>query len=78
MVENWDDSICKPLKSILQSCLEIGKFPSEWEKANVDLIQKQGGMHILKNYRPISLLPYTAKFFERLLSNRMFDLFYRK
>ena len=29
MVKICDHSICKPLKLILQSCLESGKFPSE-------------------------------------------------
>ena len=29
MVKICDNSICKPLKLISQSCLESGKFPSE-------------------------------------------------
>ena len=29
MVKTCDDSICKPLKLIFQSCLETDKFPSE-------------------------------------------------
>ena len=40
MVKIYDDSICKPLKLIFQSCLESGKFPSEWKKANVVPIHK--------------------------------------
>ena len=32
MVKICDDSICKPLKLIFQSCLERGTFPSEWKK----------------------------------------------
>ena len=46
-----DDSICKPLKLILESCLESGKFPSKWKKANVVPIHKKGGKQILKNYQ---------------------------
>ena len=42
MVKICDNSICKPLKLILQSCLESGKFPSEWKKAIVVLIHKKG------------------------------------
>ena len=42
MVKICDDSICKPLKLMFQSCLESGKFPSEWKKANVVPIQKKG------------------------------------
>ena len=29
MIKNSDDSICKPLKLISQTCLESGKFPSK-------------------------------------------------
>ena len=46
-----DDSICKPLKLILESCLESGKFPNKWKKANVVPIHKKGGKQILKNYQ---------------------------
>ena len=30
-----DEYMCKPLGIILRSCLENGKFPSQWKKANV-------------------------------------------
>ena len=61
MVKIYDDSICKPLKLIFQSCLESGKFPSEWKKANVVPIHKKGDKQILKNYRPKSFLRITGK-----------------
>ena len=67
MVKICDDSICKPLKLIFQSCVESGKFPSEWKNANVLPIHKNRDKQILKNYRPISLLPITGKILERLL-----------
>ena len=75
MVKICDDSICKPLKLIFQSCLESGKFPSEWKKANVVPIHKKGDKQIVKNYRPISLLPITGTILERLLYDTMFEFF---
>ena len=75
MVKICDDSICKLLKLIFQSCLESDKFPSKWKKANVVPIHKKGDKQILKNYRPISLLPITGKILERLLCDRMFEFF---
>ena len=75
MVKICDDSICKPLKLIFQSCLESGKFSSKWKKANVVPIHKIGDKQILKNYRSISLLPITGKIRERLLYDRMFEFF---
>ena len=35
MLKICDESICKPLRIIFRPCLENGKFPSEWKKANV-------------------------------------------
>ena len=70
-----DTSICRPLKLIFQSCLENEKLPTEWKKANVVPVHKKGDKQILKNYRPISLLPIAGKIFERLLYDRMFESF---
>ena len=75
MIKICDTSICRPLQLIFQSCLESGKFPNEWKKANVAPVQKKGGKEILKNYRPISLLPIAGKIFERLFYDRMFEFF---
>ena len=60
-----DTSICRPLNLIFQSCLESGKFLIEWKNANVVPVHNIGGKKILKNYRPISLLPIAGKIFER-------------
>ena len=57
------------------SCLENGKFPTEWEKANVVPAHKKGDKQNLENYRPISLLPVAGKIFERILYNNMDEFF---
>ena len=75
MVKICDDSVCRPLKLTFQSCLESGKFPSEWKKSNVVPIHKKGDKQILKKYRPISLLPITGKILERLLYDTMSEFF---
>ena len=64
--------LCRPLKIIFQSCLESGKFPIEWKKANVVPVHKKGDKQRLKNCRTISLLPTAGKIFERLFYDRMF------
>ena len=43
--------------------------------ANVVPIHKKGDKQILKNYRPISLLPITGKILERLLYDTMSEFF---
>ena len=70
-----DTSICKPLELIFRSCLENGKFPAGWKKANVFPAHKKGDKQNLKNYRPISLLPVAGKIFERILYNKMLEFF---
>ena len=70
-----DDSLCGPLEFIFHSCIETGKFPSEWKKANVCPVHKKSDKQIIKNYRPISLLPICGKIFERLLYNKIFHFF---
>ena len=69
------NSIYKPLQLIFRSCIENGKFPSEWKKANDVLVHKKGNKQTLENYRPVSLLPICGKIFERLIYNSLFEFF---
>ena len=77
MLKLCGESIYKPLNLIFKSCLETGQFPSDWKKANVVPVFKKGDKQLLKNYRPISLLPIIGNIFERLLYNQMFEFFIR-
>ena len=42
MVKFCDASLCKPVDLMFKSCLESGKFPLEWKKANVVSAHKKG------------------------------------
>ena len=75
MTEMSDDSLCGPLALIFQWCFKNGKFPSEWKKANVVPTYRKNDKHLVKNYRPISLLPICGKIFERLIYNKLFHFF---
>ena len=66
-------SVCRPLQVIYKSCLERGKSPQEWKKANVVPVHKKNDKQLVKNYRPISLLLTCGKIFERILYNSLFD-----
>ena len=57
------ESILKPLELIFKSCLE-----------NVP-VHKRNNKQLIKNYRPISLLPVCGKILERLIYNKMFEFF---
>ena len=68
------EAICRPLNIIFKTCLNTGKFSSEWKKRNVVPIHKKDDKQNVKNYRPVSLLPTCGKIFERLIYNVMYDL----
>ena len=55
--------------------IKQGKFPAEWKKANVVPVHKKGDKRILKNYRPVSLVPICGKIFERLIYYNLFEYF---
>ena len=73
MIKLCDIEIVKPLYLIYMKCLENGRFPSSWKKANVLPIHKKENRQLKKNYRPISLLPICGKIFEKLI----FDAIYK-
>ena len=75
MVKVCGPSIYKPLEIIFNQCLETGVFPSEWKKGNIVPIHKKGDKQILRNYRPVSLLPICGKILERLMFNEIFEFF---
>ena len=77
MIKICGESILKPLELTfkLLTCLENGKFPNEWKKANVVPVHKRNNKQLIENYRPISLLPVCGKILERLIYNKMFEFF---
>ena len=72
MLKLCDKSIVKPLSIIFKNCKIKKTFPNLWKKANVVPIHKKGEKDLIKNYRPVSLLPIFGKFFERLIFNSLF------
>ena len=64
--------ICKPLHMIFVSCKEKGVFSLLWKIANVVTAHKKSDKRNIQNYRPVSLLPFFGKIFERLLYNQMY------
>ena len=69
------ESILKPLELIFRFCIENIKHLNNWKKVNVVPVHKKSHKQVLKNYRPIPLLPICGKKFERLIFNKMFKFF---
>ena len=73
MLKICGSTIYRPLEIIFKEALSTGLFPSEWKKGNIVPIHKKGDKQVLKNYRPVSLLPICGKVFEILIFNEMFS-----
>ena len=59
MVNICDESIAYPLKIIFETASKSGIFP------NIVPMHKKESKNIIKNYRPISILPVCSKIFEK-------------
>ena len=59
----------------MRSCIENGKFPSEWKKANIVPVHKKDNKQTLENNRSVPLLPICGKIFERLIYSSLFEFF---
>ena len=69
------EAILEPLTYILNLSFLNGTFPSELKQAKIIPIFKKGAREELNNYRPISILPFFSKIFEKLMCQRMFNYF---
>ena len=49
MLKICDDSICRPLSIIFETCLHTGKFSLEWKKTNIVPIHKKVIGKLLKS-----------------------------
>ena len=58
--------------------LEEGIFPDDWKKRNVAPVHKKESTNVIKNYRPIGLLPIFSKVFEWLIFNSLYNYLMHK
>ena len=72
----WDKTSVYPIKSIFKASIQEGVFQDCWKKANVLPIHKKESKNLLKNYRPIRLLPIFGKIYERIVSKETFYHFH--
>ena len=75
MIKICNESITIPLKIIFDEPLKNGVFPGIWKRANVVPVHKKDDKSLVKNYRPISLLPIFGKIFNRIMYNSLFNYF---
>ena len=64
-------NVIVPLTEIINSSMSYGIVPTQLKEAKVVPIFKKGDKDNLINYRPISILPYFAKYFEKVMYERL-------
>ena len=67
-------SYIKPLPSLIKSSFENGLFPDELKLTKVIPIFKNGDKTDITNYRPISVLSFFSKIFEKTINNCLIKL----
>ena len=75
MIKMCELSIITPLTIIYKKAIQSGIYPDNWKKGNIVPIHKKDSKNLVKNYRPISLLPICGKIFEKLIYNSIFQYF---
>ena len=65
------DNYVVPLNYVINMSLMEGIFPSELKLANVVSIFKSGESDKVPNYRPISVLSFFSKIFEKIMYNNV-------
>ena len=73
MMQLCGKEIILPLQLLFKSMLEEGIFADDWKKSNVVPVHKKESTNLIKNYRPISLLPIFSKIFEQLIFNSLYN-----
>ena len=63
------ESVC----IIFNLSIATGVFPDCWNIARVAPILKSGESHDRSNYRPISVLPFLSRVFERLVFKQLYE-----
>ena len=65
------ENIASPLPYVINECIKLSVFPTEWKCARISAIPKIDNPTTDDDYRPISILPVLSKVFERLIMKQL-------
>ena len=71
MLISSSDIVCTHLSHINNSTKNDNIYPQSLKLADVTPIHKKDARTLLKNYRPVSLIPVVSKLFERDMYNQI-------
>ena len=66
-------AVIESLCDIFNLSIATGRFPDSWKSARVAPIFKSGPTNDRSNYRPISVLPFVSRVFEKLIYKQLYD-----
>jgi hypothetical protein len=75
LLKAMKNELIDPLTKIINQTLDTGIFPDSLKEARVTPLYKKNDMHLMDNYRPISILPSVSKVFERIIYNQIYSYF---
>ena len=75
LIKIIEPAIIKPLTLLINQVLNTGIFPDELKIAKVIPLFKKDDPKLLKNYRPISLLPTISKVVEKIIFTQLSTYF---
>ena len=75
LVKDSNEFITRPLVHIMNLSISSGIVPDQLKIARVLPIFKSGETRVFSNYRPISVLPFFSKVFEKVVYKRLFNYF---
>ena len=67
-----NDIVSNYISDIYNDCKNDGNYPHSLKLADVTPIHKKNEKTLLKNYRPVSLIPITSKIFEKNMYNEIY------
>ena len=63
----------EPLTHLINQSISQGLFPEEMKLAKILPIYKSEDEQLVNNYRPISILPFFSKLFEKIISKYIIE-----
>ena len=75
MIKICDKSLLKPLIILFKNSTKSSHYPHIWKRSNIIPVHKKNDKRLVKNYRPISLLPIFGKIFEKIIFDKIYYFF---
>ena len=61
------------MTKLFNKSFDKGIYPSDWAKAIIVPIHKKGDIHLVDNYRGVSLLSIVSKCYTSILNTRLYN-----